>query len=142
MFFDASLDCQPIAACILSIVLLLCADSGGQSFGNLRVTPAERPDSVKKRDGGSKPGTTSLTASASPGHVFHAQAIARLTARENEILDAMAQGLQDKMIAASLSISEETVGSHAKKIFRKLGVRNRTQAALVYRGGRTASEVN
>lgn len=64
-----------------------------------------------------------------------------LTAREREILDSIAQGLQDKMIAASLSISEETVGSHTKKIFRKLGVRNRTQAALVYRQEQTVSEV-
>jgi RNA polymerase sigma factor (sigma-70 family) len=51
-----------------------------------------------------------------------------LTARERQILDLFAQGLENKVVAAQLSVSEETVRSHAKNIYRKLRVRNRTQA--------------
>jgi len=53
-----------------------------------------------------------------------------LTAREQEILSCIAGGLMNKQIAARLGIAEKTVKTHATSIFAKLGVRDRTQAAL------------
>jgi DNA-binding NarL/FixJ family response regulator len=57
-----------------------------------------------------------------------------LTRRELEVLGLLAEGLGQKEIAGTLSISPNTVGTHTEHIFTKLGVRSRTQAlALAYR---------
>ena len=52
-----------------------------------------------------------------------------LTARDREILELFSQGLQNRAVATELSIAEETVRSHAKNIYRRLRVRNRTGAS-------------
>jgi DNA-binding NarL/FixJ family response regulator len=54
-----------------------------------------------------------------------------LTAREREVLVAMAAGRSNSEIAADLFISELTVKSHIGRIFTKLGLRDRP-AAIVY----------
>jgi LuxR family maltose regulon positive regulatory protein len=51
-----------------------------------------------------------------------------LSAREGDILKLIAQGLSNKQIARSLAIAPETVKSHVKHIFTKLGVEKRAQA--------------
>jgi DNA-binding NarL/FixJ family response regulator len=51
-----------------------------------------------------------------------------LTARELEVLQALAQGLANKQIALALSISDHTVKFHVSAIYAKLGVTNRTEA--------------
>jgi ATP/maltotriose-dependent transcriptional regulator MalT len=56
---------------------------------------------------------------------------ARLSARERTIVLLMGHGLSNKRIARQLSITPETVKSHAKHIFWKLTVQTRAQA--VYR---------
>jgi ATP/maltotriose-dependent transcriptional regulator MalT len=53
-----------------------------------------------------------------------------LTAREQEVLELVAMGLSNAGIAASLVISEKTAGHHVSRILAKLGVQNRTEAAL------------
>ena len=55
-----------------------------------------------------------------------------LTPREDEILALLAKGLLGKEIANHLGISHETVGSHLKNIYRKLGVTSRTQATIKF----------
>lgn len=55
---------------------------------------------------------------------------AKLTTRETEVLALVADGLANKAIARSLSISEKTVKAHLTRIFSVLGVTDRTQAAL------------
>jgi DNA-binding NarL/FixJ family response regulator len=57
-----------------------------------------------------------------------------LTRREREILDEMLLGLDNKAIAARLCISEETVKSHVKAVFRKLGARDRAHAVALAAG--------
>ncbi|MDQ8205449.1 response regulator transcription factor [Pelagicoccus sp. SDUM812003] len=54
----------------------------------------------------------------------------QLTERERDVLEALTKGRSNKEIAASLSISEETVKSHLKTLFQKLKVRDRTEAAI------------
>ncbi|MEW6661247.1 MAG: response regulator [Bacillota bacterium] len=53
-----------------------------------------------------------------------------LTDREMEVLSHIARGEPNKLIAGRLCISEKTVKNHISSIFRKLGVSDRTQAAL------------
>jgi DNA-binding NarL/FixJ family response regulator len=51
-----------------------------------------------------------------------------LTPKEKEILKALAKGLRYKEIASEMSISVETVRSHARNIYEKLQVQSRTEA--------------
>jgi two-component system, NarL family, response regulator YdfI len=51
-----------------------------------------------------------------------------LTGRELEVLDQMAEGLSNKLIAHRLNISEHTVKTHVASIFAKLGASSRTEA--------------
>jgi len=54
----------------------------------------------------------------------------RLTLRQREVLELIAGGHPNKIIADRLSISEQTVKIHINQIFRELKVFNRTQAVL------------
>lgn len=61
---------------------------------------------------------------------------ARLTPREQEILDLLATGLDQRAIADRLVISPKTVATHIQRILGKLGVRSRAQAvAYAHRHG-------
>ena len=51
-----------------------------------------------------------------------------ITRRELDILEAMAAGLSNREIAERLFVSENTVKTHASRLFDKLGARRRTQA--------------
>jgi DNA-binding NarL/FixJ family response regulator len=55
---------------------------------------------------------------------------AGLSEREREVLQLLVEGMPNKLIARRLEISEKTVKSHLTRIFRELGVTDRTQAAL------------
>jgi len=57
-------------------------------------------------------------------------AAALLTDREREVLALIARGHANKLIALDLGVSEKTVKTHVSNILAKLGVHDRTQAAL------------
>lgn len=59
-----------------------------------------------------------------------ASRVASLTQQQYRILLMFAQGLLNKQIAYDLHVSEATIKAHATAIFRKLDVRNRTQAVI------------
>ncbi len=59
-----------------------------------------------------------------------AERVASLTQQQYRILMMFAQGLLNKQIAYDLNVSEATIKAHATAIFRKLDVRNRTQAVI------------
>ena len=51
-----------------------------------------------------------------------------LTPREHEVLQALAEGLANKQVAARLGISEHTIKTHVTAVFEKLGVTTRAEA--------------
>lgn len=53
-----------------------------------------------------------------------------LSLREQEVLSLIAAGLPNKLIARRLAITERTVKGHLTRIFERIGVTDRTQAAL------------
>lgn len=55
-----------------------------------------------------------------------------LTQRQREVLDRLREGKSNKQIAHELGLSEGTVKIHMTAIFKSLGVRNRTQAAMAF----------
>jgi len=63
----------------------------------------------------------------------HADSAGVLSSREAEVLELMSDGLQNKIIASKMALSEHTVKVHVHNIIRKLKVHNRTQAAAVFR---------
>ena len=59
-----------------------------------------------------------------------AKCIASLTPQQFRVLGMLAEGQLNKQIAYELNVSEATIKAHMTAIFRKLGVRNRTQAVI------------
>jgi DNA-binding NarL/FixJ family response regulator len=57
--------------------------------------------------------------------------LADLTSREKEILYWLAQGLNNGEVAERMVLSEKTVKNHVSHIFKKLDIRDRTQAAIM-----------
>ena len=57
---------------------------------------------------------------------------APLTEREYEVVEAVAEGLDNAGVARRLFMSEGTVRNHISSILAKLGLRNRTQVAVAY----------
>lgn len=58
------------------------------------------------------------------------RASSALTQRETDILSLLAEGRSNRDISRALFLSEKTVKAHLASVFRKLGVTNRTQAAM------------
>jgi DNA-binding NarL/FixJ family response regulator len=60
-----------------------------------------------------------------------ARGLDSLTGREREVLAELAQGRSNREIARALHVSEKTVKAHVSSVLAKLGVQDRTQAALL-----------
>lgn len=58
--------------------------------------------------------------------------LAPLSTREQQVLQMAAEGMTNAQIAASLSVTIHAVKFHLAAIYRKLGARNRTEAAVAY----------
>jgi DNA-binding CsgD family transcriptional regulator/tetratricopeptide (TPR) repeat protein len=68
------------------------------------------------------------------GMTSHGSGVAALSRRELEVAGLVAAGRSNREIAEALLISPKTIDHHVANVFAKLGVRNRTQLALVMRG--------
>lgn len=73
---------------------------------------------------------TTLTQNTSNEEHEFAQRIKTLTPQQLRVFMMLTKGLLNKQIAGEVNVSEATVRTHMTAIFRKLGVRNRTQAVL------------
>ena len=73
-----------------------------------------------------------VTVARSAGAVREPELL-QLSARERDVLRLLSAGHTDREIADALTISPRTAETHVAAILRKLGVRNRSEAAAVYR---------
>jgi len=92
------------------------------AMGGEHVVAREMVGSLARQVGGKGARGREASGDAAP--------FAELTPREREILEALADGLSNKMIARALQITDGTVKLHVKAILRKLGVRSRVEAAV------------
>jgi DNA-binding CsgD family transcriptional regulator len=63
-----------------------------------------------------------------------ARSVVALTAREQELLESLEEGLRFKQVARRLAISEATAKTHARNLFRKLDATSRAEAVHAARG--------
>jgi DNA-binding NarL/FixJ family response regulator len=99
--------------------------NGGEYFPSAPANRAERPG---------EPSQAPQNALLAPAPGMTGQVPPKiLSTREGQVLELMSEGLQNKLIAARMDLSEHTVKVHVHNIIRKLKVHNRTQAAAVYR---------
>ncbi|MGZ5308331.1 MAG: response regulator [Solirubrobacterales bacterium] len=109
-------------------LILGALDAGAAGYLLKDTEPTELLDGIRAAAGGEAPlapkaGRALLASRAE-------QQSADLTDREKEVLTLVASGLANKLIARRLEISEKTVKAHLTKVFQRIGVSDRTQAAL------------
>lgn len=127
----------------LAAVLLLL--SGGEYYpapSRREAVPAPAPQPAEPAATTPAPAEAAPESAAKPAAAVPAPAAApppaalsSLTAREQEILELLSEGHQNKLIAHKMSLSEHTVKVHVHNLLAKLRVSNRTQAAATYRKG-------
>ena len=92
------------------------------------VGPAELADALRSVQAGGSPLHPQVAATVM--HSMTADASDALTPREREVLRLLAHGLSNRQIARELVLSEKTAKAHVSGVLGKLGVADRTQAAL------------
>jgi DNA-binding NarL/FixJ family response regulator len=79
------------------------------------------------------PATAAMARRAEDGRESLAARLNSLTPQQYRVLELVARGRLNKQIAADLAIEESTVKAHVSAALAKLGVRNRTQASVLFR---------
>jgi DNA-binding NarL/FixJ family response regulator len=72
--------------------------------------------------------THTLTSNAVQSSVTRTSPVTALTERELQVMLGMSQGKSNGQIARELFLSEDTIKTHARRLFRKLGVKDRAEA--------------
>src|SRR5665213_2641422 len=121
-FSEAMRTCREHApqakVCVLSThvqpeVMQRCLSAGADGYVVKDILPVELIRAVKRRSNG-----------------FGRAAQNELSVRETEIIRLIARGMSNKEISAKLHLSEKTVKNHISRIFAKLNITARTQAAV------------
>jgi DNA-binding NarL/FixJ family response regulator len=94
------------------------------------VQPEELVSAIRAVHAGESPIDPAVAGRLLESVALRDDAHAELTAREREVLCLVARGRPNKLIARDLGVSEKTVKTHVSNILAKLGVDDRTQAAL------------
>ena len=121
---------------------------GAAAYVSKSITPADIPAVIRQAWNGTvhfsspKVSRAAVAQAARQSQATQARHEAGLTARELEVLEAVARGLSNRAIGEELFVSDQTVKFHLHKIFRKLRVTNRTAATrMAYDIGLVANHV-
>jgi len=132
-------DWRALADLPIPVVLLLDSTDSASISSALRsgirgaiswdATPREIESAVHAVNAGLVVTTPASLAELLPDPQLFAEELPEpLSGRELEVLDRLAEGLSNKLIAHALNISEHTVKTHVASIFAKLGASSRTEA--------------
>ncbi len=132
-------DWRALADLPIPVVLLLDSTDSASISSALRsgirgaiswdATPQEIESAVHAVNAGLVVTTPTSLAELLPDPQLFAEELPEpLSGRELEVLDRLAEGLSNKLIAHALNISEHTVKTHVASIFAKLGASSRTEA--------------
>ena len=115
--------------------------AGASGYLLKRSPPEKILDAITEVHGGGAPMTREIARKIVEAFKQPAGAseVSPLTRRENEVLELLSQGLGNKEIAQTLSVTADTVRYHLKQIYEKLHVRSRTEAVALFVGARGAS---
>jgi DNA-binding NarL/FixJ family response regulator len=105
-------------------------DAGAMGFLLKDVEPEMLVSSIRSVVCGGLPLSPSIAAQLFKVHRSPHAVYDQLTPRERQILGLIAHGAHNKEIARTLGISDKTVRVHCSRIFQRLGVTDRTQAAI------------
>jgi DNA-binding NarL/FixJ family response regulator len=108
--------------------ILAALDAGAVGYLLKDVQPDELARAIQAAAGGQAPLDPRAARELLAGR--RTPAAPALTAREEEVLALVAEGMPNKLIARRLEISERTVKGHLTHVFERIGVTDRTQAAL------------
>jgi DNA-binding NarL/FixJ family response regulator len=115
--------------------LLPAIQAGAAGYLLKNAEPAELARAIRAANAGEAiidpTAAARLVRAISDGPIPSASSSERLTRREHEVLELIARGQSNKRIAFVLGISEKTVKTHVGHVLAKLGVTDRTQAALL-----------
>jgi DNA-binding NarL/FixJ family response regulator len=104
-------------------------DAGAVGYLLKDAEPEELPRGVRAAAMGESP-LAPKAASAVLAARHTRGSVEELTDREREVLILLTSGLANKQIARRLGVSEKTIKAHLTNVFRRIGVEDRTQAAL------------
>jgi DNA-binding NarL/FixJ family response regulator len=105
-------------------------DAGVNGYLLKDVEPEVLIAGIRSLGSGGMPLSPSIAARLVGSAAQAAPAAMPLTKREEDVLNLIVDGMSNKQIAAALGISEKTVKTYCGRMFRRLGVTDRTQAAV------------
>lgn len=117
-----------LCACSDRATVLAAFDAGASGYLMKDVAPDALIAGIRDAANGDAPVDSRAARALVAERKAHDQAA--LTPREEQVLALVHQGCANKTIAATLGISEKTVKAHLTRIFQRIGVTGRTQAAL------------
>jgi DNA-binding NarL/FixJ family response regulator len=109
--------------------IVAALDAGAIGYLLKDAEPAEILAAIRAASRGEAPLAPKAAAALLGGRSRPPNAI-ELTGREREVLSLVVAGMANKQIARRLGISEKTVKGHLTNLFQRIGVADRTQAAL------------
>jgi DNA-binding NarL/FixJ family response regulator len=124
--------------CVLSMrvtpeIMQRCLGGGADAYIVKDISPAELIKAVKSVFGGETyvdPRVAGCLLRRRSKFASGGTDFSELSARESEVIKLIAEGLANKQISARLHLSEKTVKNHISRIFSKLNISARTQAAV------------
>jgi DNA-binding NarL/FixJ family response regulator len=107
-------------------------EAGASGYVAKDATPADFCEAAMALAGGKRGVMAIPSASIDPTQAARSsQVLARLSARELDVLRALTTGARSEMIARNLGISPKTLRNHISSIYHKLGIFDRAQAVIV-----------